>query len=120
MTCTRKSETGGGEKRKRKATTIWYVLNISAGWATTALSPASITQSIILSLSKRNVRKLIDQYNIPLDEYPRRCIQQIQDWGEEKKKILNNGEITHERSREYASYIMEAMVTTSPIRLAAT
>ena len=66
---------------------------------------------------KEKYPELIDQYNIPLDEYPRRCIQQIQDWGEEKKKILNNGEITHERSREYASYIMEAMVTNEPYKI---
>ena len=66
---------------------------------------------------KEKCPELIDQYNIPLDEYPRRCIQQIQDWGEEKKKILNNGEITHERSREYASYIMEAMVTNEPYKI---
>ena len=61
--------------------------------------------------------ELISQYNIPLDEYPRRCIKQIAEWEEEKKNILNDGEITHERSREYASYIMEAMVTNKPYKI---
>ena len=63
---------------------------------------------------KSRYPELIDRYNIPLDEYPRRCIKQIADWEEEKKNILNDGKVTHERSREYASYIMEAVVTNKP------
>lgn len=42
---------------------------------------------------------MIDEYNIPLDEYPRRCIKQIADWEKEKSDIMNNGKITHERSK---------------------
>ena len=60
---------------------------------------------------------LIDQFNIPLDEYPRRCIKQIAEWEEERNKILDHGKITHERSREYASYIMEAVVTDVPYKI---
>lgn len=60
---------------------------------------------------------LIDKYNIPLDEYPRRCIRQIEGWEKEKNDILKDGKITHERSREYASYIMEAMVTNVPYKI---
>ena len=63
---------------------------------------------------KHNYPELIDAYNIPLDEYPRRCIKQIADWDQEKSDILANGKITHERSHEYASYIMEAVVTNKP------
>lgn len=63
---------------------------------------------------KHNYPELIDDYNIPLDEYPRRCIKQIADWDQEKSDILANGKITHERSHEYASYIMEAVVTNKP------
>ncbi len=55
--------------------------------------------------------ELIERYNIPLDEYPRRCVNQIAGWKAEKDRILDNGQITHERSGEYASYIMEALVT---------
>ncbi|MBE6930494.1 MAG: alpha-glucosidase/alpha-galactosidase [Ruminococcaceae bacterium] len=66
---------------------------------------------------KSRYPELIDRYNIPLDEYPRRCIVQIKGWAEEKDRILANGEITHERSREYASYIMEAMVTNKPYKI---
>ncbi len=63
---------------------------------------------------KSKYPEMIDKFNIPLDEYPRRCIKQIAEWEEEKAKILNDGEITHERSREYASHIMEAVVTNTP------
>lgn len=61
--------------------------------------------------------ELIERYNIPLDEYPRRCVNQIAGWKEEKERILNNGQITHERSGEYASYIMEALVTGNPYKI---
>lgn len=66
---------------------------------------------------KAGYPELIDRYRIPLDEYPRRCIRQIAEWEQEKEKILNHGQITHERSREYASYIMEAMLTDQPYRI---
>ncbi len=61
--------------------------------------------------------ELIERYNIPLDEYPRRCINQIAGWKAEKERILDNGQITHERSGEYASYIMESIVTGNPYKI---
>lgn len=66
---------------------------------------------------KNKYPELIEKYNIPLDEYPRRCINQIKGWEEEKNNILNNGEITHTRTTEYASYIMEAIVTNKPCKI---
>lgn len=60
---------------------------------------------------------LIEQFNIPLDEYPRRCKKQIAEWQEERDRILKNGEITHKRSLEYASYIMESVVTNTPYKI---
>lgn len=33
---------------------------------------------------KAKYPELIEKYNIPLDEYPRRCIKQIAEWEEEK------------------------------------
>ena len=61
--------------------------------------------------------ELIERYNIPLDEYPRRCEWQIKKWREEKDELYNGGKITHERSREYASRIMEAIVTGKPYQI---
>lgn len=63
---------------------------------------------------KSRYPQLIDQYNIPLNEYIRRCQRQIKDWGREKADILKNGITTHERSREYATHIMEAVITGKP------
>ena len=66
---------------------------------------------------KSKYPELIERYNIPLDEYPRRCVNQIKGWKEEKERILADGKITHERSGEYASYIMEAIVTGNPYKI---
>lgn len=66
---------------------------------------------------KNKYPEMIDKFNIPLDEYPRRCIKQIAEWEEEKANILKDGQITHERSREYASHIMEAVVTNTPYKI---
>ena len=66
---------------------------------------------------KSRYPELIEKYQIPLDEYPRRCIEQIKGWEEEKDSILADGKVTHERSLEYASYIMEAVVTGQPYKI---
>lgn len=66
---------------------------------------------------KSRYPELIEKFNIPLDEYPRRCISQIEGWQKEKNDILKNGKITHERSKEYASYIMEAIQTNIPYKI---
>ena len=66
---------------------------------------------------KSKYPELIDKFNIQLDEYPRRCIEQIEGWQKEKNEILRNGKVTHERSKEYASYIMEAIVTNKPYKI---
>ena len=55
--------------------------------------------------------QLIDRYNIPLDEYPRRCINQIERWKKEYAELLETGVKDHTRSKEYASHIMESIVT---------
>ncbi len=60
---------------------------------------------------KSKYPELIDRYNIPIDEYPRRCVKNIKGWEEEYKNILENGAGGHERSREYASHIIESVVT---------
>ena len=61
--------------------------------------------------------ELIDRFNIPLDEYPRRCVNQIKDWKEMSENLLSDSNLTHERSHEYASYIMEAVYTGNPIQI---
>ena len=66
---------------------------------------------------KRGYPELIGRYNIPIDEYPRRCVNQIEGWRKEYAEILEKGVKTHTRSSEYASRIMEAIVTNSPYQI---
>jgi len=60
---------------------------------------------------------LIEKFNIPLDEYPRRCINQIANWQKQKEEIMNGGNIQHTRTHEYASRIMEAIWTNTPLKI---
>ncbi|SFI21608.1 MULTISPECIES: alpha-glucosidase/alpha-galactosidase [unclassified Bacillus (in: firmicutes)] len=66
---------------------------------------------------KKNYPELIDKLNIPLDEYPRRCINQIEDWVKMREDLVNNKNLTHKRTHEYASYIIDAIETDKPFRL---
>jgi alpha-galactosidase len=61
--------------------------------------------------------ELIEEFSVPLDEYPRRCIRQIERWKEQSKGLLENSDLSHERTHEYGSYIMEAVVTGKPTRI---
>ena len=66
---------------------------------------------------KSKYPEMIEQFNIPLDEYPRRCVNQIAGWKKEWEGIMQGGEITHDRTGEYASYIMEAIVENKPYEI---
>ena len=60
---------------------------------------------------KKAYPELIEKYNIPLDEYPRRCRMQIQMWKKQAEKLVHNENLTHVRSNEYAASIIEALET---------
>lgn len=66
---------------------------------------------------KSKYPELIEKFNIPLDEYPRRCVNQIEGWKKEYEELLQTGVKEHTRSNEYASRIMESIVTGSPIQI---
>ncbi|MBU3915949.1 alpha-glucosidase/alpha-galactosidase [bacterium] len=97
---------------------------------------------------KHRYPELIDRFNIPIDEYKRRCELQIEGWNIAKDVIAGNiaaseilgmdtggdasieqmivelarhidkdGTIIHTRSLEYASRIMEAIVTNQPYKI---
>jgi len=65
---------------------------------------------------KSKYPELIDRDRIPLDEYPRRCISQIKSWEDQREQYIS-GDVSHTRTHEYASYIMEAMVTGVPYEI---
>lgn len=66
---------------------------------------------------KSKYPELIERYNIPLDEYPRRCVNQIEGWKKEYSEMLEKGVKEHNRSDEYASRIMESIVTSNPYQI---
>ncbi|MDI3310331.1 MAG: alpha-glucosidase/alpha-galactosidase [Thermoanaerobacterium sp.] len=61
--------------------------------------------------------ELIERYNIPIDEYLRRCVNQIKGWETMRDSLVNNEDIEHKLSHEYASYIIEAVETDKPYRV---
>jgi alpha-galactosidase len=66
---------------------------------------------------KHRYPELIEEFNIPIDEYLRRCEIQIDWWKKQSKDIVKNPNLKHNRSLEYASHIMEAMETDVPTRI---
>jgi len=61
--------------------------------------------------------ELIEKFNIPLDEYPRRCENQIKRWETLRDELVANPTLTHKRTAEYASYIVEAIATDIPFKI---
>ncbi len=66
---------------------------------------------------KKSHPELIDEFNIPLDEYPKRCVRQIEGWKKQREQLVGNAQLGHKRSNEYGSGIMEAMETDVPFRI---
>ena len=66
---------------------------------------------------KSKYPELIEKYNIPLDEYPRRCVEQIANWKKDYQEMLEKGVREHNRSNEYASHIIESIVTNTPYEI---
>lgn len=60
---------------------------------------------------------MIEKYNIPLDEYPRRCVNQINSWNKQYEELKAESQLEHKRSIEYGSYIMDAIVTDTPFKI---
>jgi alpha-galactosidase len=57
---------------------------------------------------------LIDTFSVPLDEYPKRCIEQMADWADQAKAYRTADQIDFKKSHEFAAEIMNAMVTNQP------
>jgi alpha-galactosidase len=63
---------------------------------------------------KRDRPDLVDNFNIPLDEYPRRCDNQIAKWGNLRAEYESGADIALKRTNEYASTIIHSMETGTP------
>ncbi|WP_251390723.1 alpha-glucosidase/alpha-galactosidase [Mediterraneibacter agrestimuris] len=67
---------------------------------------------------KKNHPELIEKYQIPLNEYLRRCKIQIEHWNSLRDKLVCDVNLTHGRTHEYPSYILEALETGKPFTFA--
>ncbi|MFV0338726.1 MAG: alpha-glucosidase/alpha-galactosidase, partial [Chthoniobacterales bacterium] len=61
-------------------------------------------------------QKLIDEFNIPIDEYIRRCDIIIGSWRETEAQLIGeDGDISiSPKSQEYGSYIINSRETNNP------
>lgn len=66
---------------------------------------------------KNKYPELIERYNIPLDEYPRRCINQINDWKKLRETLLTQSKLEHTHSHEYCCGILQAHFTDKPLKI---
>ena len=60
---------------------------------------------------KSHKPELLKEFNIPINEYIRRCESQIADWDVQEKELLANNDLVCEKSVEYAARIITSMVT---------
>jgi alpha-galactosidase len=63
---------------------------------------------------RKDAPELIERFNIPLDEYLRRCEKQISDWNERKEELRNGLAPDHVKSNEYGADIIKAVATGIP------
>jgi alpha-galactosidase len=63
---------------------------------------------------KRDRQDIIDKFAIPLDEYPLRCIEQIENWQKESETLKSKNSLKIEQSNEYASQIINSIWTGTP------
>jgi len=66
---------------------------------------------------KSKYPELIQRFNIPLDDYPARCVKNINDWEAMRQELVGNQALKHEPSNEFAAYIMKAVETDVPYRI---
>jgi alpha-galactosidase len=57
---------------------------------------------------------LIEKFGIPLDEYPKRCVEQIARWKQDSAEMVKAEKIVVKASREYASSIINSVWTGEP------
>lgn len=58
--------------------------------------------------------ELIDRFDIPINEYIRRCEDQIQKWDQQETALLGDETLICEQSMEYAARIINAVVNDEP------
>lgn len=63
---------------------------------------------------KEGREDLIEKFGIPLDEYPKRCIEQVERWKDQAAAYRSADKIEVKPSKEYASSIINSVWTGEP------
>lgn len=63
---------------------------------------------------KEGREDIIEKFQIPLDEYPKRCVEQIANWEAERQRLQTEDTIELKESHEYASEIINSIWTGTP------
>lgn len=64
---------------------------------------------------KEGREDLIEDFAIPLDEYPKRCVEQAAGWAEQARALQTAAGIEVAKSHEFAAEMMNAVVTNAPV-----
>jgi alpha-galactosidase len=64
---------------------------------------------------KRDRPDLIENFGIPLDEYPKRCIEQRAEWQDQAAELTSGAPLNHTKSHEMGADIINAIVTDTPL-----
>jgi len=60
---------------------------------------------------------LIEKFGIPLDEYPKRCVEQVEEWQNQLEEFKSKDKIDVPNSVEYASQIINSVWTGDPSKI---
>lgn len=64
---------------------------------------------------RRDREDLLERFDVPIDEYIKRCIEEIEWWNGIRNELLTSKEpLETQRSIEFASYIIHSMETDTP------
>lgn len=102
----------GPKENRRCPNKVRYEMMMRLGYFVTESSEhfAEYTPYFI----KRDRPDIIERFGIPLDEYPKRCVEQVERWGKQAKAYRDADKVTVEETHEYASEIINAIVTGRP------
>ena len=97
-----------------RAAPIWSAMRLSCTWDTSPPKSSEHFAEYVPWFIKSHRPDLIEKFRIPLDEYPTRCVEQINAWEGQYAALQQAERIEHARSNEYAATIMESIVTGTP------
>ena len=64
---------------------------------------------------KQGRNDLINDFGIPLNEYPKRCVEQREEWAEQAANLTSGAPLGHTKSHEMGADIINAIVTNTPL-----